>query len=325
MIEDSLKLKDGRWLGYGMYGNPKGIPILDFHGIPGSRREAALIAEYLGRDDLCLVGFDRPGYGRSSPQRSFRVASFTEDVISLVDHLGIQRFIAFGYSGGGLFALAAARNIPERITALGIVSGIGPPQVGSEGMHEANRKKFNLAQKWPAVTKLLLTVAFSSLRRHPEKLSSQLEKIWQQMPEPDRLALQSRPITHSRQALQESQILLGRQDTLDRSVSQKRPFSDGILAVTLDAISGGVSGWVNEEVLVAQPWQFDLSDIHCPNVFLWHGCLDRNVPVAMGKAVADRITGCQAEFIEGEGHLSLLYNHGREIMDRLVQAGSSRE
>jgi pimeloyl-ACP methyl ester carboxylesterase len=291
MQEDVLVLKDGRQLGYGVYGNPKGIPIFDFHGIPGSRGEAALIASYLGREDLCFVGFDRPGYGRSTPRRGFRLVDLAEDVEALAEHLQINRFIVIGYSGGGPFALATTLRIPERIAALGIVSGVGPAAIGSQGMHESNRRKFNMAQRLPWLARGLLTIAFSNLRRNPNKLAIQMRSIWAQMPEPD------------------------------RAVLDDDAFADGILAVTRDAIRHTVRGWVNEEVLMASPWQFDLQEVHCPHIFLWHGVLDKNVPVQMAKAVAEKLPGCQAAFLEGEGHISLLYNRGREIIDTLIRAG----
>ena len=290
MIEDVLLLPDGRQLGYGIYGDPAGIPILDFHGIPGSRREAALIADFLGRQDICLVGFDRPGYGRSSPVRHFGLGDLAPDVAALADTLKIERFIALGYSGGGPFALAAAAAIPERIAVLGIVSGVGPAAIGAQGMHASNRRKFNLAERLPWLARLLLTSAFSGLRADPEKLAAQLRKIWAQMPEPDRKALAD------------------------------ARFADGILGVTRDAILQTVNGWVDEELLMASPWPFDLQTVRTPSIFLWHGGQDRNVPLAMGRAVAERLSGCQATYFEDEGHLSLLYNHGAQIVAQLVQA-----
>jgi pimeloyl-ACP methyl ester carboxylesterase len=292
-MEDVLLLKDGRRLGFGVYGRLKGIPVFDFHGIPGSRREAALVNDFLGRDDLCFIGFDRPGCGRSSPRPGFRLTDLAQDVAALADHLDIRRFIALGYSGGGPFALACARQMPARIAALGIVSGVGPASIGSEGMHESNRRKFDLAQRLPWLARVMLTAAFSGLRRHPQKLSAQLKHIWAQMPEPD------------------------------CKVLEDSRFADGILAVTRDAIQYSVSGWVNEELLMASPWQFDLQEVCCPNIFLWHGEKDKNVPVEMARAVAERLPNCQAAFLKNEAHLSLLYNHGREIVDVLVQAAGT--
>jgi pimeloyl-ACP methyl ester carboxylesterase len=290
MIEKTITLPDGRLLGYGLYGNPLGIPIVDFHGIPGSRREAELIASYINRDDLCLIGFDRPGYGRSSPKRNYKITDLPIDLSYLADHLKLDRVIALGFSGGGPFALACAAQIPERLASVGIVAGVGPADIGAEGMHESNKKKFNLAQTMPSIARLMLTVAFSNLRHHPDKVGPQLEKLWLQMPE------------------------------TDQSVLQDKTFSQKITDITLDSIQKTVKGWVDEEILMTKPWQFNLSEIIVPNLFLWHGEQDRNVPVSMAKAIADRISACQATFFADEGHLSIIYNHGSEIINTLVKA-----
>ena len=133
MIENTLTLPDGRVLGYGIYGDPAGFPVFDFHGIPGSRREAALIADYIGRDDVCFIGMDRPGYGRSSPKRNFRIVDFPGDVVALADQLKIAKFAVLGYSGGGPFALACAAQIPGRLASLAVVSGVGPADIGPPG------------------------------------------------------------------------------------------------------------------------------------------------------------------------------------------------
>lgn len=287
-FEADLKLKDGRRLAYGLYGRRDGIPIVDFHGIPGSRREASLVSSLVAREDLCLIGFDRPGYGRSTPLRSYRICDISADLAALMDHLGIDRFIALGFSGGAPFALACAAHMPQRIAALGIVSGVGPSEIGSAGMHETNRRKFNLAQKYPALARWLLTRAFSGLRSQPGRLEGQLNKIWEQMPDPDR-----------------------------RALSDQR-LAGGIISVTRDAIQSSVSGWVGEELLMARSWGFELQAVTSANIQLWHGVEDRNVPLAMAQAVAARLPGCQANFVAHEGHISLLFNHGAEIIDRLV-------
>lgn len=288
-MEDSIILKDGRRLGYGIYGDPKGEPIIDLHGIPGSRREAELFDKFAGHTGICFIGIDRPGYGISSPRKNFRVADFPADVTALAESLGLGPLVLLGYSGGGPFALACARFIPERIRRVAVVSGVGPSTIGSEGMHKSNRKKFNLAQRMPWLARALLTKAFSSMRRKPGQLDSQLRKIWMQLPDPDQRALAN------------------------------CEFADGIVSVTRDAIAGGVSGWVNEEVLMAQPWGFEISDIHLPGIQIWHGAQDRNVPVAMAKAVVERLPGCEAHFLEGEAHLSILFNHGEKIINQLIR------
>ena len=56
-------------------------------------------------------------------------------------------------------------------------------------------------------------------------------------------------------------------------------------------------------------------------VHLWHGKLDRNATVVMGRYVAATIPNCRAKFYEDEGHVSLLANYTEEILGAL-SAGS---
>jgi pimeloyl-ACP methyl ester carboxylesterase len=249
------------------------------------------VAEYLGFPDACLVGMDRPGYGHSSMKRGWKVGDVPADAAALADHLGYDRLIVSGYSGGGPFAIACALKIPQRLSAVGIISGVGPAEIGSAGMHEGNRKKFDLAQRAPWLVKLMIRLAFAGLRGRPDKLVLQMAKNRAKFP------------------------------PVDQAVLDDQHFLDWMVKETLDAITLSTAGFAHEEILMASPWGFQLSDIRCQNVFLWHGCLDRNVPVSMGQASAKRIPGCSAFFYEDEGHLSLIYHRGREIFRTLIEAG----
>jgi hypothetical protein len=66
-----------------------------------------------------------------------------------------------------------------------------------------------------------------------------------------------------------------------------------------------------------RPWGFRFQDIPV-EVHLWHGELDRNVLVSVGRYVADALPNCHATFFEKEGHMSLPPNHMREILSVLV-------
>ncbi|MBK8794185.1 MAG: alpha/beta fold hydrolase [Holophaga sp.] len=155
MSEGILRLPDGRQLGYGVYGPPDGVPILDFHGIPGSRLEAALFAEYIQRPDLCFIGFDRPGFGRSTPLPGRSVADIGADVRSLVDHLKIERFIALGYSGGGRLPWPVPTRCPSGFGRWGLFlgGGAGGFKRGLAGDARINRKNLIWLKRcpgWPA-------------------------------------------------------------------------------------------------------------------------------------------------------------------------------
>jgi pimeloyl-ACP methyl ester carboxylesterase len=84
-----------------------------------------------------------------------------------------------------------------------------------------------------------------------------------------------------------------------------------------EAFRQGTGGANHEAGLYRRPWGFSLEDISA-EVHLWHGDQDLNVPLSVGRYVAEAIPNCQATFLENEGHLTLPYNHLREILNVLV-------
>lgn len=66
-----------------------------------------------------VVAPDLRGHGRSaSPAPHFRLEDCADDVVRLADALGIERFIATGYSMGSLIAQLLWRRHPDRIGGL---------------------------------------------------------------------------------------------------------------------------------------------------------------------------------------------------------------
>lgn len=92
----TVRLPDGRTIALEEYGASAGPPVLYFHGWPASRLEAGLIPELPVR----VLAFDRPGYGRSSPQPGRTLLDWPQDVADVADRLGLGQFHVVGLSGG---------------------------------------------------------------------------------------------------------------------------------------------------------------------------------------------------------------------------------
>ena len=121
----TVELRDGRALGYDEWGPRDGSPVLGFLGTPLSR------LAYLGEEaphaaGVRLVLVDRPGYGVSDFQPGRTLLDWPADVAELADALGLDRFAVFGMSGGGPHAAACGYALPDRVTAVGLVSSPGP-------------------------------------------------------------------------------------------------------------------------------------------------------------------------------------------------------
>ena len=122
-LDQTIHLRDGRTLGYADYGQARGKALFYFGA---SRLEAKFLAEPAKQAGIRLIGMDRPGMGLSGFQAGRHLLDWPDDVVELANHLGIDRFAVVGFSGGGPYALACAYKIPDRLTACGMASGVGP-------------------------------------------------------------------------------------------------------------------------------------------------------------------------------------------------------
>ncbi|MBC6971558.1 alpha/beta hydrolase, partial [Bacillus sp. Xin] len=92
MKDHIITLQDGRKLAYIEYGKTNGLPVMLFHGTPGSRIWSLtddMVAKRLG---IRLLSIDRPGYGLSDQKRNRTVLDWAEDVNELADQLKLQTF-----------------------------------------------------------------------------------------------------------------------------------------------------------------------------------------------------------------------------------------
>src|SRR5919202_4018235 len=122
----TIRLRDGRMLGYAEQGDPDGAPVLVFHGLPGSRFSRHPDGRIAERLRVRLFTFDRPGIGLSSPQPRRRILDWPRDVAEFADARGLDRFAVVGWSGGAPYALATAHELPERVTRVGLVAPVVP-------------------------------------------------------------------------------------------------------------------------------------------------------------------------------------------------------
>ena len=124
--DKTIRLKDGRTLGYAQYGDPKGKTILYFHGGISSRLDIAFAAKYCSERNIRLIAPDRPGTGISSPRPNRSLLDWYDDIKELLDHLDIEQVPLLGWSMAGPYVLACAYKAPDRFTKVGTVGGASP-------------------------------------------------------------------------------------------------------------------------------------------------------------------------------------------------------
>ena len=148
MIETDIQLADGRSLRvYDVGGS--GIPVVWHHGTPNIGAPPAPLFPAATRLGLRWIGYDRPGYGGSTPRPGRDVASAAGDVASIADALGLDRFGVMGHSGGSPHALACAALLPGRVPAAVVMSGMAPQGADAldwfDGMADGSAASFRAA------------------------------------------------------------------------------------------------------------------------------------------------------------------------------------
>ena len=104
----------------------------------------------------------------------------------------------------------------------------------------------------------------------------------------------------------------------DRTLLAAPGGSQWLSEMVTGAFQQGTRGVAWDWGLEARPWGFALEEIRVP-VHVWHGESDTLVRLANGQYLAKAIPNCQAHFVPGEGHMSLLSNYFEEIVRPLVE------
>jgi pimeloyl-ACP methyl ester carboxylesterase len=282
-----INIPDGRLLAFTQYGDLEGQPIFIFHGWPGARLQGALAENSATRLGIRIISPDRPGFGLSGFQPNRQILDWPSDVLFIAEHLQLDKFGVIGLSGGAPYALACAFKIPERLTSVGIVSGVGPSNVpgADDGISDENRRMARLGRRVPWILPLILKRVANRRQHNPE---AEFAKLLDSLPEPDRQAL-SHP-----------------------GIGKKAK------EASADSFRPGVKGHAWEMRLFGRSWGFAMEDIQVP-VSLWHGTADVNILPLTGKMQADAIPQCTAKFLPNEGHYSLYINHISEILQELIR------
>lgn len=288
--EHVITLTDGRHLGYALYGDPAGKPVLYFHGGMSSRLDIRFAYEHCARAGLYIIAPDRPGTGQSSRQAGRTMADWAKDVVELLDQLQIDRVPLMGWSVGGPYALTCAYQIPQRITTVATIGSAmtfdSPEAVKALGLM-ADRLLLTCPQAWRWLLAALLCCAG---KLPPALIKMELEREVQSAP--------------------------------DRTIIKALSTSQGSKFI-IESVAQGGYGVVDDYAAVAQHWGFALSEIKIP-VHIYHGELDAICPLSAAHYLADNIKGSILELVPDEGHF-LLHHKIADVLSTLLHSQSQTQ
>ncbi len=286
--DQTIQLLDGRTLAFAEYGPTEGVPVFYFTGGNSSRLEGQWFKEAANKKHIRLIVPDRPGFGLSTFYPNRQLIKWSDDVIELADALSIETFSVFGLSGGGPHVLSTTYKIPERIENAAIVSSTAPPEMSNKfrGVWPPVRLIFLSAKYLPAFNRFLLK-QMAGFYSNKEQM---LKRMKQVMPLPDFELIEKRP------------------DVIEIFAQSTR-----------EAHRSGIQGDALEWQLYVSPWGFQLSDVNM-EIKLWYGLYDQQVPIWMGRYLAQELTNAHLIEVEDGGHFSTVNNHIEDIFDYLVGA-----
>ena len=282
-----IRLADGRWLSYRVYGRGFGLPVFYFHGTPGSRLELALSAE----EDFCsgvsVIAVDRPGIGKSSYQSGRRLLDWPGDIQQLAAALGYadSRFGIIGLSGGAPYAVVCAAKIPHRLTRVAIVSGHAP--LGASGTCPGSQdKSIKLVCRRQRLAPIALKLVGRRLNRKPDKV---MAKVTQQLAAVDRRLVLSNPRIYR-----------------------------GLISNMRESVRCGPQGLVTDIRLLGNDWGFCLNEIQGVPVSIWQGGCDPIVTPSMAHYFHKQIAGSDLTIDAKAGHVTMFKDHANDILRRFV-------
>jgi pimeloyl-ACP methyl ester carboxylesterase len=281
----TVRIWDGRELDVLRHGPADAYPLVFQCGTPNAPDEFPQLFDAVDARGWQLVAYARPGYARSSRHEGRSVADAAADVARILDRLGLGRFAALGWSGGGPHALACAALLPDRCDAVASLAGVAPFDAAGldflAGMGSENVDEFVAAARSRAELEALL-----------EAWAAGLATVTA-----DRIA----------------ESLGGLVDEVDREALTGE-FAETMSRMIRRALSTGIAGWLDDDLAFVKPWGFDLAGITGP-VSIWQGAHDRMVPFAHGEWLASAIPGARAHLYDDEGHLSLAEQLPRILAD----------
>ena len=282
-VDGRLTLRDGRTLAWHEWGVPDGIPVLRLQGTPGSRFSRYPKPEVWERLGVRVVMADRPGFGASTRMPGRGLASVADDLVELLDHLGLDRVPVIGISGGGPHVLALGARHPGRISAATVVAGAAPLTDAEVPLLTGdNAEAYRRARDggWDALYPLLSEFRDKAL---------------------------ADPLAGLREALRDA-------PAGDHAVMSDPTVPQTLVRNQTESLRPGAEGWC-DECLAMDDWDIAPEEVRV-HVVWYHARDDANEPLPAAQRVIARLPSAELRLWDG-GHLAG-FHHEEELMRDLI-------
>lgn len=254
----------------------EGLPVLYHSGTPCGPVPFAPTVKAARSVGLRWVSYARPGYAGSTPHPGRTVADAASDTATVLDALGLQEFLTYGWSGGGPHALACAALLPDRCRGVALVASVAPWDAEGldflAGMGSDNLEEFGLAVAGRGALEPFLAEAAAGMS--DVSAADVAASLGGLVPQVDVEALTGE-------------------------------VAEWAAASFRSAVSHGPHGWVDDDLAFVRPWGFSVSDVSVPTA-VWQGGQDLMVPLDHGRWLGSHLPGARPHLLPDHGHISLM-------------------
>lgn len=286
--EGALTVRDGRIVAWTEWGDPGGKVLLRIPGTPGSRWSVRADTSPWVERGLRVITAERPGFGASTPLPGRRFAEHADDLVEILDHLGVDHVLLYGGSGAAPHELALCERHPDRVAAATVAAGAAPLSASEvESMIPVNRQSYDLVQNGDRAA-----------------LAAHLAPI--------REALLADPLAAFAEIMETA-------PAEDLAIIRDPGWSSVFQRSVTESLRQGLDGWIDESMALDSVWDVDPTRVST-SVTWYHDEGDRNCPFeAARRLVASLPSGRFVEW-RNAGHLTA-YHLEREILDELIVRG----
>ena len=286
--EETLRLPDGRLMEVHHRGPGDGRPVLFIHGMLDGTAVTAHAERLLHDRGLSFVCPVRPGFGRSDPHGPIPPApeAFAEDVVWLVETMGLERPVIVGHMSGAVHAYALAARLNG--AAAGVVNVSGGVPILSH-------------RQFATMTPRQRIVAYTA-RYAPRLLPTLMEAGIAQ--------IRGKDVETFMDALYP--------DCHDGKVIRRKGFGQMIQDGYRFAVAQGPAGFASDAWHVVRDWSARVRACPVP-VTCVHGRHDPVVSAVSVEAFARRHLQVRALIHEGAGQL-VFYEHPDFVLDAVEAA-----
>ena len=282
----SHRMPDGRHVPIHDVGPRTGRPVLFLHGMLDGVDALPALEPELHRRDIRLIAPERPHFG-SAPGcgRAVRdmVGAIADDMLAVLDHLGLERVAVLGHMAGAVYAFGLAARAPTRVSRVVSVAG-GVPIRSIRQFKDMSRRQRTIAYSARFLPRALPVLLHAGVRQIQfGGVRNFIEALYAHSP-PDRAVL-TRP---------------------DAAAA----IENGVKF----AVNQGYRGFEIDSYHVVRDWSAYPEGTRCP-IDLVHGSAD---PVVSFASVEEFARGlgkrCRLHRIDGAGQL-ILHDRPEFILD----------